>query len=170
MVYNNTVDEGVGAVDKAYTNKIKGTIASTNEQGGTNMANQYQYELFSWTVIFVAGECHLSHGQDLRALYDATPEVSYKAMPNTKTGNRRYIRMECMIIMLYMMAMYLKLGYALDADNGNSLDQNVMKKFHINVPKTMQPRSVSIMCQGKVADKKTLSPVREKLTYREYGE
>ena len=50
------------------------------------------------------------------------------------------------------------------------IDQNVMNKFHINVPETMKPRSVSIMCQGKVADKKTLSPVREKLTYREYGE
>jgi hypothetical protein len=38
-----------------------------------------------------------------------------------------------------------------------------MNKFHVNVPEASQPRSVSVMRNGKVLDKKAIAPVTEKL-------
>lgn len=39
-----------------------------------------------------------------------------------------------------------------------------MNKFHVNVPEASQPRSVAVVCRGKVLDKKPITPVTEKLT------
>ena len=42
---------------------------------------------------------------------------------------------------------------------------NVMNKFHVNVPESSQPRSVSIVCRGKVLDTKSISAPAEKPAY-----
>lgn len=41
----------------------------------------------------------------------------------------------------------------------------VMNKFHVNIPASSQPRSASILCRGKVVDKKTLTAPADKPTY-----
>jgi hypothetical protein len=41
----------------------------------------------------------------------------------------------------------------------------VMNKFHVNIPASSQPRSASILCRGKVVDKKTLTAPAGKPTY-----
>lgn len=41
----------------------------------------------------------------------------------------------------------------------------VMNKFHVNIPQSSQPHSVSVVCGGKVLDKKTITPPAEKLVY-----
>ena len=38
-----------------------------------------------------------------------------------------------------------------------------MNKFHVNVPASLQPRSVAVMHKGKVLDKKPIAPTTEKL-------
>lgn len=38
-----------------------------------------------------------------------------------------------------------------------------MNKFHVNVPESLQPRSVAVIYKGKVLDKKPIVPVTEKL-------
>lgn len=38
-----------------------------------------------------------------------------------------------------------------------------MNKFHVNVPESLQPRSVAVMHKGKVLDKKPITPTTEKL-------
>ena len=42
------------------------------------------------------------------------------------------------------------------------LNVNVMNKFHVNVPQSSQPRSASIVCRGKVGDKKAITAPAEK--------
>ncbi len=39
-----------------------------------------------------------------------------------------------------------------------------MNKFHVNVPESLQPRSVSVVSRGRVLDKKPITPVAEKLS------
>jgi hypothetical protein len=52
---------------------------------------------------------------------------------------------------------------------GRRLDPAAMNKFHVNVPEASQPRSVSIVCGGKVVDRKAITPVAEKLAYTVNG-
>jgi hypothetical protein len=42
---------------------------------------------------------------------------------------------------------------------------NVMNKFHVNVPESSQPRSVSVVCRCEVVDTKSISAPAEKLAY-----
>jgi len=37
-----------------------------------------------------------------------------------------------------------------------------MNKFHVNVPQSSQPRSASVVCRGKVGDKKAITAPAEK--------
>ena len=46
---------------------------------------------------------------------------------------------------------------------GRRLDPGCMNKFHVNVPASAQPRSVSLVIGGKVVDKRAITPVSEKL-------
>ena len=39
-----------------------------------------------------------------------------------------------------------------------------MNKFHVNVPESLQPRSVSVVSRGRVLDKRPITPVTEKLS------
>jgi hypothetical protein len=41
----------------------------------------------------------------------------------------------------------------------------VMNKFHVNIPQSSQPQSVSVVRGGKVLDKKTITAPAEKLVY-----
>lgn len=41
--------------------------------------------------------------------------------------------------------------------------KGVMNKFHVNVPEAEQPRSVALVCGGRVLDKKPIAPVAAKL-------
>lgn len=45
----------------------------------------------------------------------------------------------------------------------------VMNKFHVNVSESSQPKSVSVVCGGKVLDKKPIAAVSEKLTFTVNG-
>ncbi|MFM7844993.1 MAG: M66 family metalloprotease [Planctomycetota bacterium] len=45
------------------------------------------------------------------------------------------------------------------------LQAKVMNKFHVNVPESSEPQSVSLVVGGKVVDKKTISAPAEKLVY-----
>ena len=47
--------------------------------------------------------------------------------------------------------------------DGRRLDKTCMNKFHVNVPAAGEPRSVSIVCGGKVLDKRIIKPAAEKL-------
>ncbi|MBS0202797.1 MAG: peptidase M66 [Planctomycetes bacterium] len=49
------------------------------------------------------------------------------------------------------------------------LSAKVMNKFHINIPETSQPKSVAVVCRGKVLDSKPIAPVAEKLSYTVHG-
>jgi hypothetical protein len=45
------------------------------------------------------------------------------------------------------------------------LQAKVMNKFHVNIPASSEPQSVSLVSRGKVVDKKTISPPDAKLIY-----
>jgi hypothetical protein len=45
------------------------------------------------------------------------------------------------------------------------LNKQVMNKFHVNIAESSQPQSVSIVCGGKVVDKKPIAAPAEKLTH-----
>ena len=47
----------------------------------------------------------------------------------------------------------------------NRWNANVMNKFHVNIAESSQPQSVSIVCRGKVVDKKPIAAPAEKLAY-----
>ncbi|HND53909.1 MAG TPA: M66 family metalloprotease, partial [Pirellulaceae bacterium] len=49
------------------------------------------------------------------------------------------------------------------------LSAKVMNKFHVNVPESSEPKSVSLVCGGKVVDKRSIVPPSEKLTYTVHG-
>lgn len=49
------------------------------------------------------------------------------------------------------------------------LDAKVMNKFHVNVPESMGPESVSLICRGEVIDKRPIAPATEKLTFTVHG-
>jgi hypothetical protein len=49
--------------------------------------------------------------------------------------------------------------------SGKRFKANVMNKFHINVPESTKPQSVSLICRGKVVDTKPITPVAETLTF-----
>lgn len=49
------------------------------------------------------------------------------------------------------------------------LKATVMNKFHVNVPEGSQPKSVSVVCGGKVLDKRPITAVKEKLTFTVNG-
>jgi hypothetical protein len=42
---------------------------------------------------------------------------------------------------------------------------HVMNKFHVNIPRSSQPRSVGVVCGGKVVDKKPIAAPAEPLAY-----
>lgn len=50
------------------------------------------------------------------------------------------------------------------------IQPKVMNKFHVNIPAASQPTRVSIVCGGKVVDKKSIAGVTEKLVYTVHGE
>jgi hypothetical protein len=50
------------------------------------------------------------------------------------------------------------------------INPKVMNKFHVNVPESSKPRSVSVVCRGKVADKKMLTGATEPLSFTVQGE
>jgi hypothetical protein len=52
---------------------------------------------------------------------------------------------------------------------GKRLDPAVMNKFHINVPASSQPRSVAVVCGGKVLDQRPIVAPAEKLTFTVNG-
>jgi len=52
---------------------------------------------------------------------------------------------------------------------GKRLDPAVMNKFHVNVPAASQPRSVAVVCGGKVLDQRPIAPVADKLTFTVNG-
>ncbi|MFM8479303.1 MAG: TagA domain-containing protein, partial [Planctomycetaceae bacterium] len=41
----------------------------------------------------------------------------------------------------------------------------VMNKFHVNIPESSQPQSVSLVCRGKVIDTKSITPPATQLSY-----
>ena len=49
------------------------------------------------------------------------------------------------------------------------LNPKVMNKFHVNVPESSKPSSISIVCRGKVVDKQVIAAVDEELTYTVQG-
>ena len=44
-----------------------------------------------------------------------------------------------------------------------------MNKFHVNIPEASQPKSVAVVCRGKVLDQKPITAVTEKLTFTVNG-
>ncbi len=52
---------------------------------------------------------------------------------------------------------------------GRRLDSASMNKFHVNVPEASQPRSVAIVCGGKVVAQRAIAPVAEKLAVTIHG-
>ena len=52
---------------------------------------------------------------------------------------------------------------------GHRLADGVMNKFHVNIPAASEPRSVAVVCGGRVLDKKPIAPVAEKLTFTVNG-
>ena len=52
---------------------------------------------------------------------------------------------------------------------GQRLNGNVMNKFHVNVPETSRPTTVSVVGGGKVLDKRAITAVKEKLTFTVNG-
>ena len=51
----------------------------------------------------------------------------------------------------------------------NRLGAKVMNKFHVNIPESSQPKSVAVVCRGKIVDSKPIAPVVEKLSYTVNG-
>lgn len=49
------------------------------------------------------------------------------------------------------------------------ISPRVMNKFHVNIPESSQPTSVSVICRGKILEKSTIAPVAEKLTFTVHG-
>ena len=49
------------------------------------------------------------------------------------------------------------------------LSAKVMNKFHVNIPESVQPKSVSIVCRGKTLDSKQIAPAAEKLVFTVHG-
>lgn len=49
--------------------------------------------------------------------------------------------------------------------SGKRFSPNVMNKFHVNVPESSEPLSVSLVCRGKVVDTKSITPLLEPLTF-----
>lgn len=52
---------------------------------------------------------------------------------------------------------------------GHRLSAKVMNKFHVNIAESSQPRSVSVVCDGKVLDKRSIAATTEKLTFTVNG-
>lgn len=50
------------------------------------------------------------------------------------------------------------------------ISEGLMNKFHVNIPESAQPRSVAVVCRGKVVDEQTISAVTKKLTYTVNGQ
>ena len=50
------------------------------------------------------------------------------------------------------------------------LNPKVMNKFHVNIPESSKPSSVSIVCRGKVVDKQVIAAPDSELTYTVQGE
>ncbi|MEO1992230.1 MAG: M66 family metalloprotease [Pirellulales bacterium] len=50
------------------------------------------------------------------------------------------------------------------------IKSDVMNKFHVNIAESSQPRSVSIICQGQVVDRKPIAGLSEKLVHTIHGE
>lgn len=48
---------------------------------------------------------------------------------------------------------------------GHRRNAQVMNKFHVNIAESSQPQSVSIVCRGKVVDKKPITAPAEKLAF-----
>lgn len=46
---------------------------------------------------------------------------------------------------------------------GRRLDAACMNKFHVNVPAASQPRAFAVVCDGKVLDRRVITPAAEKL-------
>ena len=53
--------------------------------------------------------------------------------------------------------------------SSHRLSAKVMNKFHINIPESSEPKSVTVVCRGKTLDSKPLAPVAEKLSYTVQG-
>jgi hypothetical protein len=49
------------------------------------------------------------------------------------------------------------------------LSGNVMNKFHINIPESIQPQSVALICRGKTIDKRPITGAAEKLAFTVNG-
>ena len=49
------------------------------------------------------------------------------------------------------------------------LSAKVMNKFHVNIPESSQPKSVAVVCRGKILDSKPIAPLAEKLIYTVNG-
>ena len=49
------------------------------------------------------------------------------------------------------------------------LSAKVMNKFHVNIPESSQPKSVSVVYRGKVLDSEPIAPTTEKLTFTVNG-
>lgn len=49
------------------------------------------------------------------------------------------------------------------------LSATVMNKFHVNIPQASQPKSVAVVCQGKVVDQRAIAAISEKLTFTVNG-
>jgi len=49
------------------------------------------------------------------------------------------------------------------------LSAKVMNKFHVNIPESSQPKSVAVVCRGKVLASKPILPVTETLTVTVHG-
>ena len=52
---------------------------------------------------------------------------------------------------------------------GKRLDPAAMNKYHVNVPASSQPRSVAVVCGGKVLDQRPIAPAADKLTFTVNG-
>lgn len=49
------------------------------------------------------------------------------------------------------------------------LSAKVMNKFHVNIPESSQPKSVSVVCRGKTLASKPIVPATEKLSFTVHG-
>src|SRR5262249_13673699 len=45
------------------------------------------------------------------------------------------------------------------------LSASVMNKFHVNIPESTRPQSVTLICRGKPVDKRPIAAAAEKLTF-----
>ncbi|MEI8381692.1 MAG: M66 family metalloprotease [Planctomycetota bacterium] len=53
--------------------------------------------------------------------------------------------------------------------SSHRLSAKVMNKFHVNIPESSQPKSVAVVCRGKILDSKLIAPVTEKLSHTVHG-